>query len=151
MLLDLCKRNFKNQKNEVKKAMLHTKNSQNEICKCEFPWANDKDYFGCKDSPSEFFNLPNDRQLHLVNWIQNKLTPIKTFTVSKTSYGLKHIYSDYSEAKEGRQFYVTNAQFKGAMLLAGFKVKDTSEQNWEFNISKRSFIRSPQGGMTIKN
>lgn len=34
--------------------------------------------------------------------------------------------------------YVTNGQFKGAMLKAGFDVKDKIQLNWHFNVSEKS-------------
>ncbi|MCG1226654.1 hypothetical protein K4S73_06115 [Staphylococcus epidermidis] len=34
--------------------------------------------------------------------------------------------------------YVTNGQFKGAMLKAGFDVKDKTQLNWHFNVSEKS-------------
>jgi hypothetical protein len=34
-------------------------------------------------------------------------------------------------------FYVTNGEFKGAMLKAGFKVLDKTEMNWHFNVYVR--------------
>jgi len=35
-------------------------------------------------------------------------------------------------------FYVYNGVFKGAMLAAGYKVKNKSDRNWVFNISQKS-------------
>ena len=34
--------------------------------------------------------------------------------------------------------YLMNGQFKGAMLLSGFKAKDAEDLNWVFNISENS-------------
>lgn len=72
---------------------------------------------------------PQDKQ-RLLDWC-NKLDKIQSFNRSRTSYGLKHIYE-----KTGG--YVTNGEFKGAMLAAGFKVREIRALNWCFNVSEKS-------------
>lgn len=69
----------------------------------------------------------------LCDWIKENLIPIKSFNMDDSSYRLKHIF----EQSPGG-FYVTNDTFKQAMKLCGFNVKDESEINWNFNISKKS-------------
>lgn len=84
------------------------------------------------DRPSAFESLPNDIKDKVVEWCKRNFTMVNGFNVKQSSYGLKHIY----ERVEGT--YLTNGQFKGAMILAGFKCKDISEKNWHFNISEKS-------------
>lgn len=81
------------------------------------------------DYPENFDKIPPEAQQALLAWIDRNLYPIKSFNNKHTSYGLKHQYN---------LAYVDNGTFKGAMLKAGFKVKNYSEQNWVFNISERS-------------
>ena len=69
----------------------------------------------------------------LINWCWVNFYNRKTINKNYTSYGLKHIFE---EARKG--FYVTNAQFKAAMLEAGHKSNDESELNWNFKISEKS-------------
>lgn len=79
----------------------------------------------------------------LLDWISN-FKPIKTFNLKHTSYELKHIFE---RTEQG--FYITNDEFKDAMLKAGFKVKDKSAVNWVLiflrnplilNVNKKTFI-----------
>ena len=82
------------------------------------------------NDPYSFYDLPKSLQVNLVTWClryhrQDKINH------DHTSYGLKHIFSDFTRV------YVTNGQFKGAMLVAGFRVHDMSERNWKFNVNKR--------------
>ena len=46
---------------------------------------------------------------------------------TRTSYGIKHDFE-----REG--FYLTNGQFKGAMLAAGYDPEKANELNWTFKI-----------------
>ncbi|MBM6357241.1 hypothetical protein H6K10_03780 [Staphylococcus epidermidis] len=55
------------------------------------------------------------------------MNKIKTFNTRRTSYGLKHVFERrYRKVLSGtfESSYVTNGQFKGVMLKAGFDVKD---------------------------
>ena len=84
------------------------------------------------DDPRDFDNLSEDEQKALLSWIAESFIYIHTTNTRHTSYGLKHIY----ERQTGN--YVTNGQFKGAMLKAGFIPQSERAQNWCFNISQRS-------------
>ena len=69
------------------------------------------------------------------------MNKIKTFNTRCTSYGLKHVFGRrYRKVLSGtfESSYVTNGQFKGAMLKAGFDVKDKTQLNWHFNVSEKS-------------
>lgn len=89
-----------------------------------------------EDSPLSFNDLSIEEQESLLFWCM-ALESIKSFNNKRTSYGLKHTY----ENSTGN--YVGNGAFKGAMLLAGFKVKNLDSLNWVFNVSegyiKRNF------------
>lgn len=74
-------------------------------------------HYICQDPPSEFEELNADQKRILLNWC-DLITPIQSFNQKHTSYGLKHIFSNSLDG-----FYITNGQFKGAMLKLGFKVK----------------------------
>lgn len=87
---------------------------------------------GC-DDPKKFLELPFYKQNQLVNWILEKLEPSKGFNYNRSSYGLKHYFSD-----DVGGFYIKNGAFKGAMLIAGFKVANEEYQNWNFNIKQKS-------------
>ena len=52
-----------------------------------------------------------------------------TILAGRTSYGMKHILHDDTEV------YLTNNQFKDAMLLAGYKPVDPNELNWRYWIA----------------
>ncbi len=81
-----------------------------------------------------FEKLPAERQQKLLDWIEENLLPIQTINTRHTSYGLKH----QVKLGEGEDSYFTNGEFKGAMLKAGYRVRNMNEQNWEFNISEKS-------------
>lgn len=83
------------------------------------------------NDPQSFGELTNDEQELLLSWIRDNFISTTTFNVQKNSYHLKHIFEEDA-------FYVTNGQFKGAMLKAGFRVKNPESDYWCFNISKRS-------------
>lgn len=77
-------------------------------------------------------DLPAEEQKAFVTWIGYNFYPAKVFLASLTSYGFKHVY------ERRAHIYVTNNQFKEAMLMNGFYPKDASELNWIFRIKKSS-------------
>lgn len=81
------------------------------------------------NQPEAFDYLTPGEQGRLTDWIKANLETRKTFNDKHTSYGLKHIYASNGGV------YVGNGAFKGAMLKCGFKVKNTTELNWIFNVS----------------
>ena len=66
------------------------------------------------------------------DWIKTKLNRIKTPNYEKTSYGLKHIL------QRDTGLYLTNNEFKDAMLLCGYEPANPNTINWNYCISKRS-------------
>lgn len=84
------------------------------------------------DRPVEFLNLDSNVQSLVLTWCKNFFIPTKSFNDKHTSYSLKHILQDYDGT------YLTNGQFKGAMILSDFKVKNIEDLNWIFNIAENS-------------
>ena len=68
----------------------------------------------------------------IMNWISNSIAPRKTPLGGHTSYGIKHLL----ERDTG--IYLTNNEFKDAMLQAGYEPVDPNELNWHYRISKKS-------------
>ncbi|WP_432755893.1 hypothetical protein [Staphylococcus pseudoxylosus] len=92
------------------------------------------------NQPEHFETLNQVKQNALLEFCYS-LSKIKTFNIKHSSYGLKHVFErryrdELSGIFEGS--YVTNGQFKGAMLKAGFEVKDKEQLNWHFNVSEKS-------------
>lgn len=85
------------------------------------------------DDPDRFLDLSPLEQTVLVAWVLNTLAPSKGTNYSNDSYELKHYFSDSACG-----FYIINGAFKGAMLVAGFKVADMRSKNWHFNIKPSS-------------
>lgn len=88
--------------------------------------------FNEMDRPSDFMNLDDEVKQRVINWCKKYFLSTNTFNVDKSSYSLKHILENDTK------IYLTNGQFKGAMLIAGYKQKKIDELNWYFNISKES-------------
>ena len=92
--------------------------------------------YGDGNHPDEYNDLTSKEKEVLNEWIREVLEPcrIKSFSRSiPTSYGLKHRFQ-YSDVG----FYVTNGQFKGAMLVAGFEPAYHDDLNWRFRLSKNA-------------
>ena len=72
----------------------------------------------------------NEAEIRLVGeWIRKNIRHAKEILVGRTSYGLKHtLHQDTG-------VYLTNNQFKDAMLLAGYKPIDPNELNWHYCIA----------------
>jgi hypothetical protein len=92
------------------------------------PYINEK---GVRD-----FALITERSLEeqeiVKDWIYNNIWARKTPMYKNTSYGIKHLLqSDVG-------IYLTNNEFKDAMLACGFKPVDQNALNWAYCISKRS-------------
>lgn len=80
----------------------------------------------------DYENLPDDMKQDLSWWIRTFIQPAKRFNHLISSYGLKHLFE--AVVRE----YVTNDQFKGAMLKAGYSPYDPAKLNWYFKIYKVS-------------
>lgn len=82
------------------------------------------------DRPADFNSLDKETQIKAINWCLDNFVPSKTELKNHTSYELK------DDLEENASLYLTNGQFKGAMLLAGFEASDIEQLNWTFKISK---------------
>ena len=86
-------------------------------------------------NPLQFeIQLTNEKQKELLNWISANFNKIKTINKYHSSYSLKHVFE---LSKKG--FYITNGEFIGAMIKAGFNCKPGwISTNFNFNISEKS-------------
>lgn len=76
---------------------------------------------------NSFNNMQIKNQEILIYWIDNNLIKTKTIQKRHSSYGLKHIFE-----KSENGFYITNEEFKGAMITCNFNA-DKNNINWFFN------------------
>ena len=77
-------------------------------------------------------DLPGSIQIIVSQWIDEAFVPIKSANKRYTSYGLKHLL----ERKTG--IYLTNNQFKDAMLREGYEPVNPNDLNWTYRISNKS-------------
>ena len=83
-------------------------------------------------------DLSEQQQADLLAWIISNVLPRKTANKSHSSYGIKH----YAEKDLG--FYISNNQFKDAMLQCGFQPVNPHQTNWIYKISNKSpFLSEP--------
>ena len=68
---------------------------------------------------------PEDQKV-VMDWIQANFRPSRKILRCHTSYGLKHILHHDTD------LYVTNNEFKDAMLMAGYQPLDPRELNWRY-------------------
>lgn len=83
------------------------------------------------DLPSEYDRLKDDTKRAIQAWIRSNVVPAKSRS-KQSSYGLKHI------CEHAIGCYISNGEFKGAMLAAGYEPKDRERQNWYWHIKKIS-------------
>ena len=80
-----------------------------------------------------FDELESEEQSTVLQWIaDNLLKTQKTPNLHHSSYGLKHLL------ERDTSIYMTNNQFKDAMLIAGFGPVKVNEINWHYCISRKS-------------
>ena len=75
---------------------------------------------------------PEEEVRTVMSWIGENISPRKTPLYGHTSYGIKHLLH------RDTGIYLTNNEFKDAMLQAGYKPIDPNELNWRYRISKKS-------------
>lgn len=68
------------------------------------------------------------------DWIMSNIIPADSVLYGYTSYGIKHIL------QHDTGIYLTNNEFKDAMLLAGFTPVNPRELNWRYRIKLTRFI-----------
>ena len=81
-----------------------------------------------KDHPHAYDALSQEARETLQYLIERAIQPAQKADERHSSYGLKHEYERETKV------YVSHAQFKGAMLMAGYLPTEKSEQNWHFKI-----------------
>lgn len=76
--------------------------------------------------------LITDRSLEdidtVMKWKNNNIRPSNSVLSGRTSYGLKHLL------KHDTGIYLTNNEFKDAMMYAGYFPVDANELNWHYRI-----------------
>ena len=77
-------------------------------------------------------DLPFEEQQAVFKWIKNNLIHRNSPNLCYTSYGLKHIL------ERDLNIYLTNNQFKDAMLMCEFFPVDHRNVNWCYFISQKS-------------
>ena len=89
--------------------------------------------------PTTYGCMPDALKTAVQQWIKLTIQPAKRVYDKRNSYGLKH---DFERSAPGISCaYMTNGQFKGAMLAAGYEPVDRSEDEWHFKIQPRSPLR----------
>jgi hypothetical protein len=94
-----------------------------------------KDYT-CKDHPNEYDELRDDMKAALAAWIANRIVSART-VYKASSYGLKHQFASQMRQERpiaNEDYYVSNGEFKGAMLAAGYEPTNPADQNWLYRI-----------------
>lgn len=86
------------------------------------------------NDPLHFFKLSKDEQEALTEWIGYALEPDEYHICSDDSYGIKHMY----ERDMGK--YVTNGQFKGAMIHYGFDPVNPRDLNCYYRLKIKSDV-----------
>lgn len=77
-------------------------------------------------------NHPKNEIDAVLAWIEKNIEPRKTPLKRFSSYGLKHVL-EYDI-----RLYLTNNEFKDAMLMAGYEPVNPDELNWHYRISSKS-------------
>ena len=92
------------------------------------PYSNENGYI----DDSLITSHPQEEIDIVLNWIVENISPRKTPLHGHTSYGIKHLL------ERDLHIYLTNNEFKDAMLLSGYTPIDSNELNWRYRISKKS-------------
>ena len=79
------------------------------------------------------YELPDIQKKALHNWIMLNIAPQKAPNKNYTSYALKNLFE---QSPDG--FFITNKQFKEAMVRCDFVPVNKNKLNWEFRISLKS-------------
>lgn len=67
------------------------------------------------------------------DWIKLNILPQKTTKKNYASYALKLLFEESADG-----FFITNPQFKEAMLRCGFSPVNKNKLNWDFRVSLKS-------------
>ena len=97
--------------------------------------------------PDDYQNLSAEQKRCLLDWISRTLVPAaSTKSCPGSSYRLKHWFGnestdEFSWWNNPNGFYVTNGQFKGAMLKAGFEPDDPKACNPMYRVKMSDAAR----------
>lgn len=92
------------------------------------PYTNENGYTDSKLLSDE----PDNVQSIVLHWIANNIYPRKAPLHGITSYWIKH------QLSHDTGIYLTNNQFKDAMMLSGYNPVNDKELNCEYCISRKS-------------
>src|SRR5689334_9235377 len=98
-----------------------------------------------KDHPRAYDALSQEGREALQYWIERAIQPALKADERHSSYGLKHEY------ERETKLFVSHAQFKGAMLIAGYLPTAKGEQNWHFKIKPTYDEKSYSQGAASQN
>lgn len=90
------------------------------------------------DDRHHLTDLPIEVQDIVLDWIFWNFLPAQKLYPHQSSYSLKHVL------QKRTQIYLSNNQFKEAMLIHGFWPRDLKEMNWYFYIQASSPAIKPQ-------
>ncbi len=99
------------------------------------------------NDPESFKDLGLREQGAVLRWIYKTFEPaVSTRSCPCFSYGLKHwfgneCHGDLAGWRNSEGFYITNGQFKGAMIVAGYEPTDPHECNPEYKVKIRQEVR----------
>ncbi len=94
--------------------------------------------------PNSYKNMGLKEKQTLDEWIKSKFEPSKRIYWQRSSYGLKHNF------ERDTDIYVTNGEFKGAMLMAGFAPVNEKEINWYFKIKVKGMESKNENQIKVK-
>ncbi|MEX0876019.1 MAG: hypothetical protein WD114_01050 [Phycisphaerales bacterium] len=97
--------------------------------------------------PDDFETLSDEAQMQVLNWIEQTFEQASsTHSCPMSSYGLKHWFGNESTTEHSwwhnpNGFYITNGQFKGAMLKAGFSPDNPNACNPRYKLKLREDVK----------
>lgn len=71
-------------------------------------------------------------KIEVFEWIDENILPRKTANRKHSSYRLKHLL------EKDTKIYLTNNEFKDAMLIMDYEPTDANKLNWHYRISEKS-------------
>ena len=78
--------------------------------------------------PSDYLKLSEEERNRIYDWIDGAFELDEEYICPDTSYGLKHIYEHATKK------YVTNGQFKGAMIHYGYEPVNPRDLNCNYRV-----------------
>ena len=110
-------------------------NAEGYICSVRYKQGADGKYFFevvTEGDEAHFRDLMPEEQEKALTWLRYNVIPAEKPLDGHTSYGMKHILEHRTK------IYMTNNQFKEAMLICGCFPAETDELNWHFCMRKTS-------------